>query len=252
MAKENCPHAIIAIMRSKNQRHRNPHPDDHNLFNGLQLIRVEKAVTELCWLLNHDYARHSAIKLVGDHHQLVQRQRLAIGRISCSDQSKINRHNKCINCQEIKSRHLIIDGFNLIITLEAATAGGILLRCKDACIRDLASVHGTYRLVKETESVIEIIGHALAAFQPASVQWLFDKPVSNSGRLAQLIQTNAQIHHWNWQTNLVDNPDQIIANSDAIAITSDSAILDAVGHWLNLTPYLLEQYFPDAWLIDFS
>lgn len=239
-------------MRSKNQRHRNSHPADQTLFNGQQLIRVKKAVTELCWLLNHGYARHSAIKLVGDHHQLVQRQRLAIGRISCSDQSKINRDIKCLNCQDIKNRHLIIDGFNLIITLEAATAGGLLLRCIDGCIRDLASVHGTYRLVKETEAVIEIIGHALAAFQPAGVQWLFDKPVSNSGQLAQLIQTTAQTHHWNWQTGLVDNPDQIIANSDAIAVTSDSAILDSVGQWLNLTPYLLQQYFPDAWLIDFS
>ena len=239
-------------MNHHDQRHRHAHPDDQVLFNDQQLLRMQKAVYELCWLFNHGYARHSAITLVGDHHQLGQRQRIAIGRAACSDDRKNARTSKCLKLPDIKNRHLIIDGFNLIITLESAIAGAVLLQCHDGCIRDLASVHGTYRQVQETESIIEMIGRTLAAFNPASVHWLFDKPVSNSGRLTQLVRTMAKNHDWNWRADIHDNPDQAISASDKVAITSDSVILDAVEHWLNLTAYMLDRYFHDAWLIDFS
>jgi hypothetical protein len=238
-------------MNTQNHRHRNAHPDDQVYFSGQHLLRLQQAVYELCWLFNRGYSRNSSIKLVGDHHQLRQRQRVAIGRIACSEDSKKNRDSKCLNLSDIKNRHLIIDGFNLIITMESAMAGALLLRCSDGCIRDLASVHGTYRQVRETKSVIELVGQALAAFEPASVQWLFDKPVSNSGRLAQLVRKVANKHNWNWQANLLDNPDQTIKASDKIAITSDSVILDSVEYWLNLTSYLLEHHVQNVWLIDF-
>ena len=239
-------------MNSHDQRHRNAHPDDRILFDGQHLLRMQKAAYELSWLFNRGYSRHSAIKFVGDHNQLKQRQRVAIGRASCSDESKSIRNNKCLQLTDINNQHLIIDGFNLIITLEVAMAGAVLLRCRDGCIRDLASVHGTYRQVRETKAVIEMIGNTLAIFKPASVLCLLDKPVSNSGRLAQMVRSTAKTHGWNWQVELHDNPDQVISASDKIAITSDSVILDKVDHWLNLTAYLLEQYFQHTWLIDFS
>jgi hypothetical protein len=239
-------------MNTHNHRHRNAHPSDQIYFSGQHVLRLQKAIYELCWLFDRGYSRHSSIKLVGDHHQLRQRQRVAIGRIACSENSKNNRNSKCLDLSDVKNRHLIIDGFNLIITLESAMAGALLLRCYDGCIRDLASVHGTYRQVSETKSVIELVGRALAVFEPASVQWLFDKPVSNSGRLAQLVRKMANTHNWNWQADLLDNPDQTIKASDKIAITSDSVILDSVEYWLNLTTYLLEDSFQDAWLLDFS
>ncbi len=239
-------------MDSHAHRHRNTHPDDQILFRGQQLLRVQKAVYELCWLFDRGYARHSALRLVGDHYQLEQRQRLAIGRAACSVDNKNSRKRKCLKLTDIKNHPLIVDGFNLIITLEAAMAGAVLLRCRDGCIRDLSSVHGTYRQVAETKSVIEIIGQYLTAFKPASVHWLFDKPVSNSGRLAQLVLAVADAYGWNWQVDLLNNPDQAISASEKIAITTDSAILDAVQHWVNLTNYLLEQHFQQAWLIDFS
>ncbi|MCK5190419.1 MAG: DUF434 domain-containing protein [Methylococcales bacterium] len=239
-------------MNSYEQRHRNAHPDDRVLFSGQKLLRMQKAAYELCWLFNHGYTRQSAIKFVGDHYKLKQRQRVAIGRASCSDDSKNIRKSKCLQLTDIKNRHLIIDGFNLIITLEVAMAGAVLLRCCDGCIRDLASVHGTYRQVRETKAAIEMIGSVLAVFDPASVQWLFDKPVSNSGRLAQMARSIAKNHGWNWQVDLHDNTDQIISASGKIAITSDSVILDTVEHWLNFMDYLFKYHFQNAWLIDFS
>jgi hypothetical protein len=239
-------------MNNHEQRHRGVHLNDKALFSGEQSLRLHDAVYELCWLLDRGYARHSAIQLVGDHHQLAMRQRLAISRAACSSVNRELRIAKCLPIEKIKGQPLVIDGFNLIITIETAMSGGLLLGCCDGCIRDIASIHGTYRQVHETRQAIELIGNVLQSFAPESVLWLFDKPVSNSGRLAVMVRNIAEAHHWNWQAELIENPDQAIQASHKIAITSDSVILDGVGHWVNLGANLVTKYFQESWLIDFS
>jgi len=239
-------------MNTHEQRHRGVYLNDKAEFSVDQLPRLQNAVYELCWLLDRGYARHSAIELVGNHHQLVLRQRLAISRAACSSVSREIRQAKCLPIEKIEDQPLVIDGFNLIITVETAMARGLLLGCCDGCIRDIASIHGTYRQVHETRQAIELIGQVLQSFVPESVLWLFDKPVSNSGRLAAMVRDIAGAHRWNWQAELIENPDQAILGSHKVAITSDSVILDGVGHWVNLGANLISKYFHDAWLIDLS
>ncbi|WAK04120.1 DUF434 domain-containing protein [Methylobacter sp. YRD-M1] len=239
-------------MNTHGHRHRSAHLGDKVLFNDENLLRLRKAIYDLCWLLNRGYARHSAIKLVGDHYQLPKRQRLAISRAACSDESRKMRAAKCLSIEAIKDRQLVIDGLNLIITIETIMAGGVVLRCRDSCIRDIASIHGTYRQVHETGNAIELLGQTLEFFEPENILWIFDRPVSNSGRLAVMVREIAEAQGWNWQTALMDNPDQFISRSDQIAITSDSAILDEVGQWINLGDHIVANFFPEAWIIDFS
>ncbi len=239
-------------MNTHEQRHRGMRLNERALFSGEQLQHLRNAVYEFCWLLNRGYARHSVIQLVGDHHQLTKRQRLVISRAGCSNFSRDLRNKTCLRIEQIKDRQLVIDGFNQIISVETAMAGGLLLRCCDGCVRDIASIHGTYRLVHETRQAIELIGNVLQDFSAASVLWLFDKPVSNSGRLAAMVRDIAKVHNWNWQAELTENPDQVIRHSDKVAITSDSAILDGGVQWLNLGAHLVKNHFHESWLIDFS
>ena len=96
----------------------------------------------------------------------------------------------------------------------------------DGFIRDLSSVYGTYKKVKQTPQAIEIIADCFIKEKIAKAYWLFDKPVSNSGQLKQLIEQTALEKGYNWEVELVNNPDKIIAESDLIAVTSDAWILD--------------------------
>lgn len=202
--------------------------------------------------MTRSYAMKSSLKLVGDRHNLTERQRLALSRAACSDNSLKVRREKCLSIDNVKDKSLIIDGFNLIITTEAALSGGVLFICLDGCVRDLSSVHGSYRSVQETESAIRLIGKALETLRPKSAGWVLDKPISNSGRLAVEIRKEAQENGWNWSVETVFNPDsEIVASSDA-AVTSDSIVLDGVKHWINFNEYLIQKFLPDVWLIDLS
>lgn len=145
---------------------------------------------------------------------------------------------------------MLIDGFNLIITLEAALSGGVLIDCRDGCLRDLSSVHGSYRSVVETESALCLAGDALFAAGPKSVAWLLDQPVSNSGRLAQRMRELSATRNWPWTVEVVMNPDQVLRQSDQLIVTSDSNILDAPVRWINLNCLLIKEKLNEAWIVD--
>jgi hypothetical protein len=54
-----------------------------------------------------------------------------------------------------------LDGFNVLTTVEAALADGVLLLGRDGCLRDMASMHGSFRRVEETRPALECVGRVL-------------------------------------------------------------------------------------------
>lgn len=239
-------------MSPDRRKHRGAHPADAHIFADAMVPALRRAAGELSWLLSRGYQSRSALKLVGDRHALRERQRLAVGRAACPDESLARRDAARVGAPEVKGEGLIVDGFNLVITVEAALGGGPLFRGRDRAVRDLSSVHGSYRSVDETEAAVLLIGEAAAALGPASARWLFDRPVSNSGRLARRVRELADARGWPWEVEVVFNPDAEIRQSARVAVTSDSNVLDAAARWFNFGEYLVEKYLPRAWVIDLS
>jgi hypothetical protein len=237
-------------MSPDNRKHRGAHPADEKLFASDNLSRLRMATSELSWLLNHGYAMKASLKLVGDQYQLTERQRLAVSRAACTDRQLERRAIRRLPIEKVEGENLLIDGFNLIITIEAALGGGVLLHCRDGCIRDLSSVHGSYRSVLETERAINLIGEALTVLRPASVLWLLDRPISNSGRLAQRIKDMANMKGWSWNIEVIFNPDAVLSSSNGIVVTSDSGILDEPVRWLDLNGYLISNFLLDCWIVE--
>lgn len=256
--------------------HRGPHPEDAELFSPANLGRLREAVSDLCWLASRGYAEVSSLKLVGDRYHLTARQRLAAARCVCSE-SQLRRRREhevrptpteragvCSSQPQsvmeaatpaewagrLAEEAVWIDGYNLLTTVEAALAGGVILHARDGTFRDMASMHGTFRKVAETEPALEIIGQALAELGPRECVWYLDRPVSNSGRLKQWIEQMAQKHGWPWRVELAANPDPILWDSPAIVASADSVILDHCQRWLNLARWVVEHYAPGAWIVQ--
>jgi hypothetical protein len=237
-------------MSPDNRGHRGAHPADEKLFTGACIPVLRQAVHDLSWLLSRGYAAGASLKLVGDRYSLKERQRLAISRAACSDRQREERQRHRLLLAAMRGQSVIVDGFNLIITVEAALSGGVLVHCRDGCIRDMSSVHGSYRSVTETEEAIRLISETLLEARPDDAVWLLDQPISNSGRLAQSIRGLAAEHNWPWSVEVLMNPDKVIRSSDRIAVTSDSNILDDVARWVNLNEFLVTERLINCWLID--
>jgi hypothetical protein len=203
-------------------------------------------------LLTKGYAATSALKLVGDRFSLTQRQRLAVMRSSCSDQQRQSRWQRRVPGEALAGQAIAIDGYNLLITIEAALSGGLIFQGRDGCFRDLASIHGTYRKVEETVPAVKLIGEFLAEIRVAEALWLLDSPVSNSGRLKTLIGQLAHENHWPWEIRLTISPDAELSRMDTTVVSSDSVILDACARWANLAAAIIARRLPSAGVIDLA
>jgi len=225
------------------RKHRGPHPDDARLFVPAEVPSLQSAVADLSWLLSHGYAQPSALKLVGDRHRLDARQRMAVARAACTDEQLNQRRRKQISAATMANqRLLLVDGYNVLTTIETALGGGVIFRCRDGCVRDISSVHGTWRKVAETIPALEHIGEALHAPNIARIHWLLDSPISNSARLSAVMRGIAEQHGWSWEISLEPSPDAaLIASPDVIA-TADSAVIDdTAGRWFDLVSHVLEK-----------
>ena len=230
--------------------HRGPDPEDEKLFAPSAWPALRSATADLCWLLNRGYAVRSAVELVGNRYCLARRQRLAVGRCACSDQAFQRRQQHRLEPPELLGQELWLDGFNVLIALEAALSGGVILRGRDDCYRDLASIYARYRQVEETSPALRLIGEWTAQWRLARCRWCLDRPVSNSGRFKQAIVEAAARGGWDWQVELVFNPDKVLAEATQVVATSDSVILDRCARWVNLARLVIGQAVPQARVID--
>ncbi|MBN2561037.1 MAG: DUF434 domain-containing protein [Phycisphaerae bacterium] len=232
------------------RKHRGPHPDDRRLFAESRHPALRLAVEEYAWLLTRGYAEPSALALVGNRHDLAERQRVAVRRSSCSDQSLARRRQAEKALAECVDRPLGIDGYNLLITVESALSGGVVLIGRDGCYRDLASIHGTYRKVDETLSAIRVIADHLQGAGVSAVYWYLDRPVSNSGRLRGFMTEALADSAIEWNIELAGDPDRVLADYDGPVATSDSWILDRCRAWVNAVGDIIERHLPDSWTVD--
>ncbi len=232
--------------------HRGPGPEDPGLFAADKLPNLRLAAGDYSELLTKGYAAKSSLKLVGDHFSLTQRQRLALMRGACTAAQLKNRTDRCIEPEQLTHQPILIDGYNLLITIEAALGSAPVLLCMDGCCRDLAGLHGSYRKVAETIPAIELIARSLAELKIAHARWLFDSPVSNSGRLKTLLAQLAETNSWPWQIDLLTNPDTELIAAESIITTSDSDVLDKCKKWINLTQWIITNHIPQAWIINLT
>ncbi len=232
------------------RRHRGPDPEDARLFAPEACGVMRQAAGDLCWLLNHGYALASSLELVGNRYELIRRQRIAVGRCVCSDAMLLRRQQHEVAPAQIRNGELWLDGYNILNILESAMAGGVILRGRDGCYRDMAGTHGGYRPVEETMPALRMLGETLAAWEIATCRWWLDSPVSNSGRLKRVLLDLAGRMGWHWEVELVFSPDKVLCETSHGVATSDSVILDRCSRWTNLARWIIDAKVPGAHVVD--
>lgn len=232
--------------------HRGAHPEDGRLFAAEQWPRLRAALVEHCWLLSRGYNERSALKLVGDRHALDERQRAAVSRCACSDEALLRRSASRLPAEALRGATLLIDGFNLITTVETALGGGVVLGGRDGSYRDLAGIHGSYRKVEETRPALAACFQVLRALGVAECRFYLDAPVSNSGRLKAVIQEVAATGGVACAVEVVPDPDPVLRVASEPVATADSGILDVCRAWFPLAREVIRAQVPAARVVLLS
>lgn len=226
-------------------------PTDEKEFGTNAMEKLYKAGEDLYYLINRGYMIKGASTFIGNHYLLSERQRMALVR-GISPKKHIDiRLEKEIMSGALEGKTVHIDGFNTIITLEIAFSNSTLLKCMDGCVRDLAGLRGTYRVIDKTEKAIESIGRLLAKQKIKKAIFYLDAPVSNSGRLKECIVRVLSGFDFDVQVEIINNVDSVLETMENV-ITGDAIILDKCTSWFNLVKAVMEEGFLDYPFVDFK
>ncbi len=221
---------------------RGAHPRDADLFGTAAVPRLREAAADLAWLLGRGYAETATLALVGDRFQLPLRARVAVLRGACPpEQGRLRRERRVA----VAGRRVVVDGFNVLVTVESALAGAPLVRGRDGLLRDLASVHGAWRSVAWTGRALDLLAAVLAP--AAAVRWLLDRPVAHSGHLA------ARLREMGFEADTPDDADAALADLCAdgtwAGATADGPLLDRLPAAVDLTGPAVARV-SGAWIVD--
>jgi hypothetical protein len=224
-------------------------PGDSKDFSGDSLDRLSEAQEEIEWLLGRGYRIGPAVDFIGSHYQLSSRQRTALQRACSSKKQRKRRLSTLLPAEAASEGCLNIDGFNLVITLEVALSGSLVILGSDGVLRDLAGLRGTYFLIDQTEKALSLIGRTLREMHVPKAVFYLDAPVSNSGRLKKRIHEHAAAWNMPVEVELVPNSDVVLSKMERV-VSGDSIILDQCRSWFNLSRLIVSNHIPEAWIVD--
>lgn len=203
--------------------------------------RIEKTLEasgDYLYLKRRGYAEKTVLETVGNRYQLTSLERHVLKRAFFTGLDNRRRAKKTLLPEDLRGKTLGVDGLNQLIVLESAKRGKFVFVATDGFVRDVSSVHGTYRVKEFTERLLLELFSSLAKLRPQRVEVFYDRPVSNSGRLASMTKAKLADCGIDGDARAVDSPDYKLKEFDYVA-TSDTVIIDAAKGAFDLAGWFL-------------
>ncbi|WP_406656719.1 DUF434 domain-containing protein [Methanolobus sp. ZRKC2] len=194
------------------------------------------AAEEIRYLLGRGYPKNSAIRFVCDHHLLKEEQRFILSRNILAPAIASDRRNKRLICTDLKSRHVVIDGYNVLITLENYLKGEDMWTGDDGFIRDNRGVFSAHVNDETTCKALNLMIEMLVVHKVGSVIVFLDRQMSKSGELATFIRQKMEevpIKGDVFTSGNVDNEIKRVSGNSIVA-TADGVIIDAVENVIDI------------------
>ncbi|RZN56285.1 MAG: DUF434 domain-containing protein [Candidatus Methanomethylicota archaeon] len=200
----------------------------------------KEAINDLRYLLNRGYNKNSAIKFIGDRYLLNKKQRLLLYRAIFSETTANIHKSKLVNPSEIKDNVLLIDGFNVILTISSAIEGKPIYLCDDGIIRDISGIYGVISK-RNIDRPLEIVIAELSELKPKEVIFFFEKSVSKSGEIANRVRNLLKENKLYGDARLVPSSDFYLSSLKGIVATSDSIVIERSEKIFDLAGYIINK-----------
>ena len=207
----------------------------------MKSIPLQDGANDFRYLLNRGYPRKAALELVGNRYALTIDQRHLLHRGVFSEVSAKVRRGKLIRLKDLRSQALAIDGYNVLITLEAGLSGKPLILADDGFIRDICGLSGNFKKTSSTDRAMDLVLQTLRKAKPRDVLFLFDSPISRSGSLAQEVRALLAKETFPGDARAMKVPEQVLLGFRGIVATSDTAIIDRSEKVIDLAGLILKQ-----------
>jgi len=205
---------------------------------------VVEAAKDYKYLLNRGYSYLGALELVTSRYLLSKEERALLYRCIHPDIEVNEIRMKYIKPDGISGETLIVDGYNVLITIASAIEGRCLYICDDGFVRDLRSTYiKNFATPSITES-IEVLANYLLEIRPKKVIIYLDKNVSKSKQHKYQLSVKMREKGIPADVNLAEKTDTIVIVSQGIISTSDILILKKAGKITDIAGEIIMTQYP--------
>lgn len=198
-------------------------------------------------ILRWGYPKFSTIRFVADHFQLSLEERHILTRVIMPPDRIVSRINKKIACTGIKDRKLLLDGYNVLLSVDSLLKKEPMWFCDDGYVRDTRYYFSKAKQAEDIEEALDIVMEFLSESCPESVFFLFDAQISRSGELAGFTRHKLKEHEISGEAKTSKIADFELKTeggnpeNNVIVATSDGIIIDSVSEVLDIPACLMEK-----------
>ncbi len=203
----------------------------------LDLLRA--LAKDLRYLLNRGYHKGPALNFLANRWQLTSLEREILTRAVFTKEEAIRRKKKRCLIKELKGQSLVVDGHNVLITVESALRGLPVFLGDDGFVRDASRLSRKFKKTVQTREALKALREALAKLSLNQVIVYFDAPLSRSGELAAETRKLLGSQRFGLEVYTVPSADLCLRKAPLIA-TSDSALIDQALKVFDLGAYTLK------------
>jgi hypothetical protein len=204
----------------------------------------KQAINDYLFLLEKKYSEKAILKIVQDRYRLNGIERSILQRGVIAKEVALNRRLKIVNEDELSDKTLLVDFFNIILTIYSYLNGILIYFAMDGLIRDVSESHGKFRKNKNLYFAIDIIFKYLNNTLLKNVIFYIDSPVSKSKEISYLVFNKIKEYKLNAEVELVKSADfYLVKGKNNICATSDSKIIDKIDKVFDLAHYILKNNY---------
>ncbi|MGD2035160.1 MAG: DUF434 domain-containing protein [Bacteroidales bacterium] len=187
-------------------------------------VNFEKGLLDYFYLIDRDYPEKGALKLVGDRHRISKELRIILYRGVSSRQNSVRRARRLV---KKPSGRLIIDGYNILLTLLNYRLGHFVFISTDSICRDAGSLFGKIKKDNFFSDCLTLLMEYLNAYRQVEFDIYLDSPVPSSKKHKKKLSEIIATQKLPGNVHAVDSADLSIKDHhEGTIATSDSAIID--------------------------
>lgn len=190
---------------------------------------LREAAKDVRYLVDRGYPNDSAIRFVADHYRLPEEKRFILARVIVPAKVAKARQKKMVSFEEIKGKDIVVDGYNVLITVESLLGEIPVYKCDDGFLRDTRGIFRKYKASEPTVPALSDILGLLAESGAASVKIVLDQQISMSGELAATIRRMMDDCSIDGTAKTTKDADYLLKKADGIVATGDGNIIDAAN-----------------------
>lgn len=217
-------------------------------FSGSNLKeKLLKPARDIRSILRWGYPKFATIRFVADHSQLSVEERHILTRVIMPPDKVVSRINKKVACKGIENRDILLDGYNVLLSVDSLLKNEPMWFCDDGYIRDTRYYFSKAKQAEDIEDALDSVLKFLSEAHSKSVIFLLDAQISRSGELAGFIRRKMKEEGISGEARTSKTADFELKaagknpENNLIVASSDGIIIDSVLQVLDIPACLMEK-----------